>query len=75
MHNLLKTKVDYALADLQSAKMQVAAAGLNMSRLSADLRGFQLSMHLLMEQSALSAMHKRLGTLVTANQNMLNGFV
>jgi hypothetical protein len=29
----------------------------------------------LMEQSALSAMHKRLGTLVTANQNMLNGFV
>jgi membrane fusion protein (multidrug efflux system) len=54
-----KQKVDYALADLQSVKMQLAAAQANVARLSNDLRF-----------STIYAPFD--GTLVTANQNVLN---
>ena len=57
---IAKQKVDYALADLQAAKMQVAAAQANVSRLSNDVRF-----------SVIYAQAK-IGTLVTANQNILN---
>jgi len=64
-----KQKVDYALADLQSAKMQVAAAQANVSRLSNDLR---FSTIFAPFDGTIGISQAKTGTLVTANQNILN---
>lgn len=64
-----KQKVDYALADLQSAKMQVAAAQANVSRLSNDLR---FSVIYAPFDGTIGISYAKTGTLVTANQNVLN---
>jgi membrane fusion protein (multidrug efflux system) len=66
---IAKQKVDYALADLQSAKMQVAAAQANVSRLSNDLR---FSIIYAPFDGTIGISQAKIGTLVTANQNILN---
>ncbi|MES2005749.1 MAG: efflux RND transporter periplasmic adaptor subunit [Bacteroidota bacterium] len=64
-----KQKVDYALADLQSTKMQVAAAQANVSRLSNDLRFSAIYAPF---DGTIGISQAKIGTLVTANQNVLN---
>ena len=64
-----KQKVDYALADLQSVKMQVAAAQANVSRLSNDLRFSTINAPF---DGTIGISQAKTGTLVTANQNILN---
>jgi RND family efflux transporter MFP subunit len=66
---IAKQKVDYALADLQSVKAQVIAAQANVSRLSNDLR-FS-SIHAPFD-GTIGISQAKVGTLVTANQNILN---
>jgi membrane fusion protein (multidrug efflux system) len=66
---IAKQKVDYALADLQSAKMQVAAAQANVSRLSNDVR---FSVIYAPFDGTIGISQAKIGTLVTANQNVLN---
>lgn len=66
---IAKQKVDYALADLQSAKMQVAAAQANVSRLSNDLRFSAIYAPF---DGTIGISQAKVGTLVTANQNILN---
>lgn len=66
---IAKQKVDYALADLQSAKMQVAAAQANVSRISNDLR---FSVIYAPFDGTIGISQAKIGTLVTANQNILN---
>jgi RND family efflux transporter MFP subunit len=66
---IAKQKVDYALADLQSAKMQVAAAQANVSKLSNDLR---FSVIYAPFEGTIGISQAKTGTLVTANQNILN---
>jgi len=66
---IAKQKVDYALADLQSAKMQVAAAQANVSRLSNDLRFSTIYAPF---DGTIGISQAKTGTLVTANQNVLN---
>ena len=66
---IAKQKVDYALADLQSAKMQVAAAQANVSKLSNDLR---FSVIYAPFDGTIGISQAKTGTLVTANQNILN---
>lgn len=64
-----KQKVDYALADLQSAKMQLAAAQANVARLSNDLRFSTIYAPF---DGTIGISQAKVGTLVTANQNILN---
>lgn len=64
-----KQKVDYALADLQSAKMQLAAAQANVTRLSNDLRFSTIYAPF---DGTIGISQAKVGTLVTANQNVLN---
>ncbi len=66
---IAKQKVDYALADLQSVKMQVAGAQANVSRLSNDLR---FSVIYAPFDGTIGISQAKIGTLVTANQNILN---
>ena len=66
---IAKQKVDYAIADLQSAKMQVAAAQANVSRLSNDLRFSTIYAPF---DGTIGISMAKTGTLVTANQNILN---
>lgn len=66
---IAKQKVDYALADLQSAKAQVAAAQANVSRLSNDLRFSAIYAPF---DGTIGISEAKIGTLVTANQNVLN---
>jgi membrane fusion protein (multidrug efflux system) len=66
---IAKQKVDYALADLQSAKMQVAAAQANVSRVSNDVR---FSVIYAPFDGTIGISQAKIGTLVTANQNVLN---
>lgn len=66
---IAKQKVDYALADLQSAKMQVAAAQANVSRVSNDLRFSAIYAPF---DGTIGISQAKIGTLVTANQNILN---
>ena len=66
---IAKQKVDYALADLQSVKMQVAAAQANVSRLSNDLRFATIYAPF---DGTIGISQAKTGTLVTANQNILN---
>ncbi len=66
---IAKQKVDYALADLQSAKMQVAAAQANLTRLSNDLR---FSVIYAPFDGTIGISQAKIGTLVTANQTLLN---
>lgn len=66
---IARQKVDYALADLQSAKMQVAAAQANVSRLSNDLRFSTIYAPF---DGTIGISQAKTGTLVTANQNVLN---
>lgn len=66
---IAKQKVDYALADLQSAKMQVAAAQANVSRVSNDVRFSVISAPF---DGTIGISQAKIGTLVTANQNVLN---
>lgn len=64
-----KQKVDYALADLQSVKMQLAAAQANVARLSNDLRFSTIYAPF---DGTIGISQAKVGTLVTANQNVLN---
>lgn len=66
---IAKQKVDYALADLQTAKMQVAAAQANLTRLSNDLR---FSVIYAPFNGTIGISQAKIGTLVTANQTLLN---
>jgi RND family efflux transporter MFP subunit len=66
---IAKQKVDYALADLQTAKMQVAAAQANVSRLSNDIRFSTIYSPM---EGTIGISLAKTGTLVTANQNILN---
>jgi RND family efflux transporter MFP subunit len=66
---IAKQKVDYALADLQSAKMQVAAAQANVSKLGNDLRFATIYSPM---DGTIGISLAKVGTLVTANQNILN---
>lgn len=66
---IARQKVDYALADLQSAKMQVAAAQANLTRLSNDLR---FSVIYAPFDGTIGISQAKVGTLVTANQTLLN---
>ncbi|GAC1441501.1 MAG: efflux RND transporter periplasmic adaptor subunit [Sediminibacterium sp.] len=66
---IARQKADYALADLQSAKMQVAAAKANVARLSNDLR---FSVIYAPFDGTIGISQAKNGTLVTANQNVLN---
>jgi membrane fusion protein (multidrug efflux system) len=66
---IAKQKVDYAIADLQSVKMQVAAAQANVSRLSNDLRFSTIYAPF---EGTIGISQAKTGTLVTANQNILN---
>ncbi|NCI46193.1 efflux RND transporter periplasmic adaptor subunit [Sediminibacterium soli] len=66
---IAKQRVDYALADLQSAKMQVAAAQANVSRLSNDIRFAAIYAPF---DGTIGISQAKAGTLVTANQNVLN---
>jgi membrane fusion protein (multidrug efflux system) len=69
MDAIAKQKVDYALADLQSVKMQVVAAQANVTRLSNDLR---FSVIYAPFDGTIGISQAKIGTLVTANQNILN---
>lgn len=66
---IAKQKVDYALADLQSAKMQLAAAQANVARLSNDLRFSTIYAPF---DGTIGISQAKMGTLVTANQIVLN---
>lgn len=66
---IARQKVDYALADLQSAKMQVAAAQANVSRVSNDLRFSSIYAPF---DGTIGISQAKIGTLVTANANVLN---
>ena len=66
---IARQKVDYALSDLQTAKMQVAAAQANVARLSNDLR---FSVIYAPFDGTIGISQAKIGTLVTANQNILN---
>jgi len=66
---IAKQKVDYALADLQSAKAQVVAAQANVSRLSNDVRFSAIHAPF---DGTIGISQAKTGTLVTANQNVLN---
>ncbi|MEO8173999.1 MAG: efflux RND transporter periplasmic adaptor subunit [Sediminibacterium sp.] len=66
---IAKQKVDYALADLQSVKAQVIAAQANVSRLSNDLRFSTIYAPF---DGTIGISQAKVGTLVTANQNILN---
>ncbi|MDB5210653.1 MAG: family efflux transporter subunit, partial [Sediminibacterium sp.] len=66
---IAKQKVDYALADLQSVKAQVIAATANVSRLSNDLRFSSIYAPF---NGTIGISQAKVGTLVTANQNILN---
>jgi len=61
--------VDHALADLQSAKMQVSAASANVSRASADLKYATIYAPF---DGTIGISQVKPGTLVTANQTLLN---
>ncbi len=66
---IAKQKVDYALADLQSVKMQLAAAQANVTRLSNDLRFSTIYAPF---DGTIGISQAKIGTLVTANSNVLN---
>lgn len=66
---IAKQKVEYAQADLQSVKMQLVAAQANVSRLSNDLRFSTLYAPF---DGTIGISQAKSGTLVTANQNVLN---
>lgn len=66
---IARQRVDYALADLQSAKMQVAAAQANVARLSNDLRFSTIHAPF---DGTIGISQAKIGTLVTANQDILN---
>ena len=66
---IARQKVDYALADLQTAKMQVAAAQANVSKISNDLRFSSIFAPF---DGTIGISQAKIGTLVTANQNVLN---
>jgi membrane fusion protein (multidrug efflux system) len=61
--------VDHALTDLQSAKMQVAAAKANVTRLGTDLKYSVLYAPF---DGTIGISQVKMGTLVTANQTLLN---
>lgn len=66
---IAKQKVDYALADLQNVKAQIIAAQANVTRLSSDLR---FSVIYSPFDGTIGISQAKTGTLVTANQNVLN---
>ncbi len=66
---IAKQRVDYAQADLQSAKSLVAAAQANVSRLSNDIRFSAIYAPF---DGTIGISQAKIGTLVTANQNILN---
>lgn len=64
-----KQIVDHALADLQSSKMQVAAAKANVTRVGTDLK---YSVIYAPFDGTIGLSQVKMGTLVTANQTLLN---
>ncbi len=66
---IAKQTVDHALADLQSAKMQVAAAKANVTRMGTDLK---YSVIYAPFDGTIGLSQVKMGTLVTANQTLLN---
>ncbi|MEO7530282.1 MAG: efflux RND transporter periplasmic adaptor subunit [Sediminibacterium sp.] len=66
---IAKQKVDYALADLQNVKAQIIAAQANVTRLSNDLRFSAIHAPF---DGTIGISQAKIGTLVTANQNVLN---
>lgn len=66
---IAKQRVDYAMADLQSAKMQVAAAQANVSRVGNDLRFSAIYAPF---DGTIGISQAKIGTLVTANATLLN---
>ena len=66
---IARQRVDYAFADLQSAKMQVAAARANADRIANDLR---FSVIYAPFEGTIGISLAKVGSLVTANQNILN---
>lgn len=66
---IAKQVVDHALADLQTSKMQVAAASANVSRASADLKYSTIYAPF---DGTIGISQVKSGTLVTANQTLLN---
>lgn len=66
---IAKQKVDYAVADLQSAKSQVAAAQAAVTRASNDLKFSGIYAPF---DGTIGISQAKVGTLVTANQNTLN---
>ncbi len=66
---IAKQKVDYALSDLQTAKAQVVAAQANVTRLQNDVRFSTIYAPF---DGTIGISQAKTGTLVTANQNVLN---
>jgi membrane fusion protein (multidrug efflux system) len=66
---IAKQKVDYALADLQTAKAQVGAAQANVTHLQNDVRFSTIYAPF---DGTIGISQAKTGTLVTANQNVLN---
>ncbi len=66
---IAKQIVDHALADLQSSKMQVSAAKANVTRVGTDLK---YSVIYAPFDGTIGLSQVKRGTLVTANQTLLN---
>ena len=66
---IAKQTVDHALADLQSVKMQVAAAKANVARVETDLKYSTIYSPF---DGTIGLSQVKLGTLVSANQTLLN---
>ncbi|MBS1626884.1 MAG: efflux RND transporter periplasmic adaptor subunit [Bacteroidetes bacterium] len=66
---IAKQIVDHAMADLQSAKMQLAAAKANAARIETDLK---YSVIYAPFDGTIGISQVKLGALVTANQTLLN---
>ncbi len=66
---IAKQIVDHALADLQSAKMQVAAAKANAARIESDLKYSSIYASF---DGTIGISQVKMGALVTANQTLLN---
>ncbi|UAY50631.1 efflux RND transporter periplasmic adaptor subunit [Ferruginibacter albus] len=66
---IAKQVVDHALADLQSAKMQVSAASATVSRAAADLKYATIYAPF---DGTIGISQVKSGALVTANQTLLN---
>ncbi len=66
---IAKQVVDHALADLQSAKMQLAAAKANVTRVETDLKYAVIYAPF---EGTIGISQTKMGALVTANQTLLN---